>query len=126
MKEKPNRPSMSKARRARIFEKEQGVCYLCNLKVQADEPWDAEHVKCWELYRDDSDKNLRVAHRDGCHKEKTNADNKIIRKAARQGNEKGQYARRMKRGYGLIKSKGFSTDGPKQKIPARPWPRKGD
>lgn len=120
MSKAPPRPSMSKARRARIFEKENGVCYLCGRKVHADELWDAEHVKAWELFHDDSDENLKVAHREVCHKAKTNADVKIIRKSDRQAGIKGQYARRQKNGP-QIKSRGFDKTGPKQKIPSRPW-----
>ena len=121
----PPRPSMSKARRLRIWEKENGVCYLCQRKVLAGELWEAEHVKCWELYQDDTDENLKVAHKEGCHREKTNKDVKIIRKADRQAGNKGQWARRQNRGHGLIQSRGFSANGPKQKIPPRPWPKKG-
>jgi hypothetical protein len=122
MNDKPKRPAMTKARRLRIWEKEKGICYLCGHKVQAGEAWDAEHVKCWELYHDDSDENLRVAHKEGCHQKKTNADVKIIRKADRQAGNKGQYARRMKNGP-QIKSR---NDWPRGvKIQSRPWPKKG-
>lgn len=121
----PPRPSMSKARRLRIWEKENGVCYLCQRKVLAGELWEAEHVKCWELYQDDTDENLKVAHKEGCHREKTNRDVKVIRKADRQAGNKGQWARRQNRGFGLIQSRGFDRNGPKQKIPSRPWGKKG-
>ncbi len=124
MTDKPKRPAMTKARRLRIWGKEKGVCYLCGHKVLAGEAWDAEHVKCWELYHDDSDENLRVAHKEGCHQTKTNADVKIIRKADRQAGNKGQWARRQNRGHGLITSRGFDKNGPKQKIQSRAFQRK--
>ena len=124
MTKAPPRPSMSAARRARIFEKEGGVCYICNKKVGADELWDAEHVKAWELFHDDSDENLRVAHRLVCHKAKTGKDVKIIRKSDRQAGNKGQWARRQKRGHGLIQSRNEWPKG--QKIQSQPWPKKGE
>lgn len=99
---------MPKARRARIWEKEKGICYLCGKKVLTGEKWDAEHVKAWELYRDDSDENVRVAHKKGCHAEKTARDVKIIAKAKRQGGETGQWARRVANG---------------SKLPSRPFPK---
>lgn len=115
---------MSKARRLRIFEKEEGRCYLCQRKVLAGELWEAEHVKCWELYQDDTDENLKVAHKEGCHREKTNKDVKIIRKADRQAGNKGQWARRQNRGHGLIQSRNEWPKG--VKIQNRPWGKKGD
>lgn len=118
MKDKPTRPSMSKARRARIWEKEKGICYLCGKKVLATEKWDAEHELAWNLSFDDSDENLRVAHKEGCHAEKTAKDVKIIAKAKRQGGEKGQWARRQANGS-RIPSRPFQK--PKEK---QPWPKR--
>ena len=120
----PPRPSMSKARRLRIWEKEKGVCYLCQQKVLAGELWEAEHVKCWELYQDDTDENLKVAHKEGCHREKTNKDVKIIRKADRQAGNKGQWARRQNRGHSLIQARNEWPKG--VKIQHRPWGKKED
>lgn len=107
---KPVRPSMSKARRLRIWERDGGVCWLCTHKVMAGEEWDADHVLPWALSFDDTDENLKVAHK-SCHrgeKSKTSDDVKRIAKAKRQGGvEGGQKARRDKRGFGLIQSRGF-------------------
>lgn len=107
MTKAPPRPSVSKARRARLWDRDGGRCYLCGEKVKAGEPWDAEHVLAWGLSFDDSDENLKVAHKDGCHAEKTKQDVKSIAKAKRQsGIEGGQWARRKKSGPQL-KSRGF-------------------
>lgn len=118
----PPRPSMSKARRVRIFVKEDGRCYLCREKVQIGQLFEVEHVIPWALSFDDSDDNLKIAHT-VCHKTlKTVDDVKRIAKAKRQsGIEGGQAARRAKRGHGLIQSRGFPVGGPKQKIPSRPF-----
>lgn len=114
------RPSMSKARRLRIWERDKGVCYLCSLKVHVSEKWDVEHRIAWALSFDDSDENLAVAHKDGCHAEKTKDDVRRIAKAKRQsGIEGGQAARRAKRGFGTIQSRGFEK--PKDK---KPWPKR--
>lgn len=123
MTEKPARPSMTKARRLRIWERDGGVCYLCGKKVLAGQPWDAEHVKAWTIYGDDSDENLKVAHKEVCHKAKTDADMKIVHKSNRQGLITGQQARRAKRGFGLIQSRNEWPKG--QKLQSRPWPKKG-
>jgi len=112
---------MSKARRVRVFVKEDGRCYLCRDKIKIGQLFEVEHVIPWALSFDDSDDNLKVAHT-VCHRTlKTGDDVKRIAKAKRQGNEKGQWARRQTRGFGLIQSRGFDKNGPKQKIPSRPF-----
>jgi 5-methylcytosine-specific restriction endonuclease McrA len=116
---------MTKARRLRIWERDNGICYLCQRKVKAGEAWDADHVKAWTIYGDDSDENLKVAHKEVCHKAKTDADMKIVRKSNRQGMLTGQQARRAKRDKPLIVSRGFQKNGPKMKIPSRPFSKKG-
>jgi len=60
-----------------------------------------------------------------CATAKTKPDIQRIAKAKAQGGETGQYARRQNRGHGLIQSRPFSKDGPKQKIASRPWGKKG-
>jgi len=121
----PPRPSMSKTRRVRIFVKEDGRCYLCGEKVKIGQLFEVEHVIPWALSFDDSDDNLKIAHT-VCHKTlKTGDDVKRIAKAKAQGGETGQYARREKRGHGLIQSRGFDRNGPKKTIPSRPWGKKG-
>lgn len=118
----PPRPSMSKARRARIFDAHGGICYLTGVKIGPNDEWDVEHVIPWALSFDDSDENLRPALKDP-HKAKTKSDVGRIAKAKAQAGETGQYARRKKRGGSSIKSAGFQKGGPKRKIPSRPWGR---
>jgi 5-methylcytosine-specific restriction protein A len=122
MTAKPARTSMSKARRLRIWEKEKGVCYLCRCKVLAGEAWEAEHVIPWTIGFDDSDDNLKVAHKEGCHATKTKADVKAIAKCKRIERKSDPLTRKPSR----MQSRGFQTGGPKQKIASRPWPRKGE
>lgn len=100
MTKAPPRPSMSKARRLRIWERDRGVCYMCEEKVQAGERWSIEHKRPWAESFDDSDENLGVVHEDrpDCHPSKTKADVKRIAKAKAQGGETGQWARRQKNG----------------------------
>jgi 5-methylcytosine-specific restriction endonuclease McrA len=113
---------MSKARRLRIWERDGGVCYLCGKKVLVGQPWDAEHVKAWTIYGDDSDENLKVAHKEVCHKAKTDADMRIVHKSNRQGLITGQQARRAKRGFGLIQSRNEWPKG--QKLQSRGFAKK--
>jgi 5-methylcytosine-specific restriction protein A len=68
--------------RAALFERHKGVCHICQRKITPVEPWEIEHVIAWELTRDDSDENLRPAHKT-CHKDKTREDVRGIRKADR-------------------------------------------
>ena len=102
----PPRPSMSKARRVRIFVKEDGRCYLCQDKIKLGQLFEVEHVIPWALSFDDSDDNLKVAHT-VCHRTlKTKDDVARIAKAKRQGRETGQQARRAVKG-GSIPSRPF-------------------
>lgn len=80
----PKRPSISKAKRARIFLAHEGVCWLCKVKIGADEPYDIDHMIAREIMGEgaDEDDNLAPAHK-LCHREKTKADAKAIAKSNR-------------------------------------------
>jgi hypothetical protein len=119
MTDRPARPTISAARRARIFADHAGVCHICRTRIAATELWDVEHKIARGLTYDDSDANLAPAHRsEDCHGRKTKEDVTRIAKAKAQGGETGQWARRQKRGVGLIQSRGFEK--PKVK---RAWPK---
>lgn len=92
----PKRPSISKAKRARIFLAHDGVCWLCNLKIGADEPYDIDHQVSRELGGSDDDDNLSPAHKD-CHREKSKADVKLIAKSNRIRRANGPVELRKKR-----------------------------
>lgn len=125
---RPPRPSISPARRARIFEAHGGRCHICGERILAGEPWEVEHRIARALTYDDSDENLAPAHKEGaCHAAKTKDDVRRIAKAKAQGGETGQWARRQKNGPKLksgakLQSRGFEKGGPKRKIPSRPFP----
>lgn len=76
------RKSFSTRERTRIFKLHGGICHLCKQEIQIGEAFDLEHVIPWELTRDDSDENVKPAHKH-CHKEKTKEDVRAIRKADR-------------------------------------------
>ena len=76
------RKTFSRKERVRLFELYRSECYLCGGKIQVGDAWEIEHVVAWELTRDDSDDNLRLAHV-ACHKVKTADDVRAIRKADR-------------------------------------------
>ena len=116
---------MSKARRARIFVQHGGICGISGRKIGPDDEWHVEHRIPWAISFDDSDENLYPALVEP-HKVKTIKDVRDAAKCKRAGGETGQWARRQKRGHGLIQSRGFDKNGPKQKIPSRPWDRKGE
>ncbi|UFS83160.1 HNH endonuclease [Rhizobium sp. T136] len=76
------RKHFSRTDRVRIFDLSGGRCHICCQKIQVGEAWDIEHLVPWELTRDDSDSNIRPAHKT-CHKVKTADDVSAIRKADR-------------------------------------------
>jgi 5-methylcytosine-specific restriction endonuclease McrA len=66
-----SRRNMSTTRRRRIFLEADGICHICGCKIDGTkEAWDADHVIPLEISGDDSDENLRPAHRK-CHQQKT-------------------------------------------------------
>lgn len=75
---------MSTTRRARIFAAANGICHICCQPIDGTkEAWDADHVIPLEISRDDSDDNLRPAHK-RCHSRKTaESDVPAIAKAKR-------------------------------------------
>jgi len=97
----PPRPSMSKARRLRLFTRDSGICDICKQKVHAGEAYELDHIIPWALGFDDSDENLRLVHKT-CHRtDKT-----------------GQQARRLVKG-GSIPSRPFQKT--KTTWPKRPF-----
>ena len=98
------RRSFSPKDRARIFAANNGICHICNSAIDGvREAWEVEHVIAWALTRDDSDSNLRPAHKK-CHREqKTAKDVAVIAQAKR----------REARHTGAIKPKGSIASPPK-------------
>ena len=76
------RPSMTKAKRARIFLAHDGICWLCKLRISAVEAYDIDHQISRELGGSDDDDNLAPAHKD-CHRKKTKEDVRLIAKGNR-------------------------------------------
>lgn len=118
------RKSFSAKDRARIFAAHNGVCGLSGVKIGAGDAWHIEHRVPVALGGSNDDENLYPALVEP-HAAKTKVDVARIAKSKRQGGEKGQWARRQARGSGLIQSRGFQKDGPKQKLQSRPWPKRG-
>jgi hypothetical protein len=84
------RRSMTKARRLRIWTRENGICKRCGVKV----PWtgpevEYDHYSQIAISCDDSDENIFPLHSgrtlEACHKIKTAADAKARAKVIRQG-----------------------------------------
>lgn len=119
---KEQRPAMTPKRRLEVWEVRKGICYLCGQKVLGGEEWDVEHRIQWAVSKDDTLTNLEVAHREGCHREKTKKDAGTYAKTRRQAQETGQQARRRKNGP-TMKSGPFPK-GPKPKWPSRPMSKR--
>lgn len=103
------RPSISKAKRARIFLAHNGVCWLCKCKIGATEAFDIDHQVARELMGEgaDEDSNLAPAHKE-CHKAKTKSDVAMIAKSNRIRRKADPETR--KRGKPIPK-------------PSNPWPK---
>jgi len=122
-----SRRSFSKKDRARIFASANGVCHLCNGAITVGEAWEIEHIVAYALTRDNSDENLRPAHK-RCHEVKTRQEDvPAIAKAKRREAKHTGAARPA----GKLKGRGFpAPDKPeritKQLPPRRPlyatWP----
>lgn len=60
--------------RQRVFDREKGICHLCNQPIQAPgQKWDLDHVVALINGGENRESNLKPAHVK-CHKEKTARD----------------------------------------------------
>ena len=102
------RPRSNKKERARLFALRDGVCYLCSGKIDSTrEAWEIEHEIPWAISRDNSDSNLRLAHKK-CHAGKTAKDARDIAKVKRiEAKHKGLYPKPV--GNARIPSRSFSS-----------------
>lgn len=64
------RRRISPTERARIFEREEGFCHLCDGKIHVGQAWEISHAIPLELGGPDEGTNLRIAHR-VCHRAQT-------------------------------------------------------
>lgn len=105
------RKSFSTKERTRIFALNKGICHICGGKIDASlEAWEIEHENPLAMTGDNSDENLKLAHKK-CHAAKTKQDVALIAEAKRR-EAKFIGAKRPK---GTIKSAGF----PKYEKPKR-------
>lgn len=81
----PDRPQPSKAQKVRVWNRENGICYLCGKPVPPDGPGvQYDHRDMREVTGDDTDANLYATH-PACHTEKTaKHDAPLIAKIRRQ------------------------------------------
>lgn len=64
------RRRLTALQRLKVFEANEGVCHICERKVQAGEAWDISHLIPLELGGPDTEANWLVAHRT-CHRTHT-------------------------------------------------------
>lgn len=112
------RRNMSTTRRRRIFLAANGTCHICGCKIDGTkEAWDADHVIPLEISDDDSDENLRPAHRK-CHQRKTAKEDAPTIAKCKRVEAKHNGAHKPKSRFQT------SRDGPwKQKVGGRTVPR---
>ena len=114
------RKSFSAKDRLRIFTRDKGICGLSGVKIKAGEPYEIEHRIALALGGTNDDENLYPALVEP-HKGKTRNDKGVIAKCKRIEARLNGTRRERK----PIPSRGFDRNGPKQKIPSRPWGKKG-
>lgn len=119
------RRSFSAKDRLRVFTAHKGVCHLCSGVIGVGEAWEVEHVIAYALTRDNSDENLRPAHK-RCHEVKTRQEDVPAIAKAKRREAKHTGAARPKQS---IRSAGFQkapAKEPKQQLSRRPlyavWP----
>jgi 5-methylcytosine-specific restriction endonuclease McrA len=76
------RQRISNRDRLKIWERDQGICHLCQGRIAAGEPWQLEHKRALELGGEDAPENMAPAHIH-CHKTKTKDDHQRTAKAKR-------------------------------------------
>lgn len=67
------RKGFTELQRAKIFERTQGRCYLCCVKIKVGERWDVEHIIPLAMLGTNAPENLAPAHVH-CHATKTKRD----------------------------------------------------
>lgn len=129
--EEPKRRAMTPARMKRIWEREGGVCWICDKPVpmRGGDLVRYDHRIPFEVCRHDEDWNIFPIHRDPCDLWKTAQDQEDIARARRRRNKAAGIQTRKKApianpGFpkGVkrpLQSQGFRRDGPKRKIPSR-------
>lgn len=79
------RRRISTRERMEIFTREKGICHLCQGAIAPGVAWDISHDIPLELGGDDHGPNLKIAHRNTCHREHTRkVDVPAIAKAKRR------------------------------------------
>lgn len=109
----PKRKAISAKTRAIIFERDGGICWICKGKIEAGQPWDADHTLSRELGGSDDIENLAPAHRDPCHRMKSKEDVRLIAKgnrlirSANPATRKSPKVKIHSRGFSKALTKGF-------------------
>lgn len=73
---------LSTRQRVECFEAADGVCHICEVRINAGERWEVEHVIALEAGGEDVPENRRPSHV-RCHALKTRADHKTGAKIKR-------------------------------------------
>ena len=97
--------------RQRCYDREQGICYLCETPIQAAKGFELDHKKALIKNGENRESNLFPVHKH-CHKIKTAQDNKDKAKTARI---KGKHIGAIQP-KGNIQSRGFAQSEKTAKI----------
>lgn len=114
------RRSFSAKDRLRIFTANGGVCHLCAGQITVGEVWEIEHLIAYALTQDNSDENLRPAHK-RCHEVKTRQEDvPAIAKAKRRASKHVGAARPA----GKLQGRGFPASPKPDRITKQPLDRR--
>ena len=68
--------------RLELFNANGRICHLCGGKIEAGQAWELDHVNELWISGDDSDENMKPAHKK-CHRAKTSQRATVLAKVAR-------------------------------------------
>lgn len=112
------RKSFSTKERARLFALNKGMCHICEGKIDASlEAWEIEHENPLAMTGDNSDGNLKLAHKK-CHAVKTKQDVALIAEAKRR---EAKFVG-AKQPRGSLKGPGFQKSGKSPRIDKKALP----
>ncbi len=110
--EATKRGAVTPARKRMAYERAGGVCSLCGNLVEFNEAeWDHD-IEVWL-----GGKDVIIPVHKSCHRAKTDARASVLAKVRRL--IKGPQPSKRP-----VRARGFQKDGPKRKIPSRPFPKR--
>jgi 5-methylcytosine-specific restriction enzyme A len=68
------RRHLTKLQKVRIFDAHNGICHLCDVRIQVGESWECSHIISLWAGGTDNESNMAPAHTKKCHRNKTDEE----------------------------------------------------